>query len=94
MEGQTGHQIEVWSAKPVKRYTIETKWREVKFGKGQRSKERWTTVDTTKHTKLKSPARWDIPGCTNVSTRWPCFLEHTVECKKCQGYPIFEKEKK
>ena len=61
MESQTGHQIKVWSAKPVKRYTIGTKWREEKFGKGQRPKEKWTTVDTTKHSKLQSPARWEIP---------------------------------
>ena len=34
---------------------------EGKFGKSQRPKKKWTTVDTTIHSKLQSPARWDIP---------------------------------
>ena len=57
MEGQNCHQIKVWSAKPVKRYTIGTKWREVTFGKSQRPKEKWPAVGTSKYLKLQSPAR-------------------------------------
>ena len=62
MVGQTGQKV----TKYGQPYQSKSKQRihngeEGKLGKSERPKKKWTTVDTTIHSKLQRPPRWDTP---------------------------------
>ena len=62
MVGQTGQKVTKYGQPYQSKSTQSVhNGEEGKFGKSQRPKKKWTTVDTTIHSKLQSPPRWDIP---------------------------------
>ena len=62
MAGQIGQKVTKYGQPYQSKGTQKVqKGEEGKFGNAKGLRKKWTTVDTTIHSKLQSPARWDIP---------------------------------